>query len=55
LVLREADLAYLHVQPDEDALSFATEVPTPGWYRLLLDVKVDGPVQTTAFTVEASR
>jgi hypothetical protein len=29
LLLREADLAYLHVHPDEDALSFATEVPTP--------------------------
>jgi hypothetical protein len=55
LALREGDLAFLHVHPDEDALSFATEVPTPGRYRLLLDVKVDGPVHTTAFTVEASR
>jgi hypothetical protein len=52
VVLREGDLAYLHVHPDEDALSFATEVPTPGRYRLFLDVKVDGRVRTAAFTVE---
>jgi hypothetical protein len=54
-VLPERDLGYLNVHPDEDALSFATEVPTPGRYRLLLDVKVDGPVQTTVFMVEGSR
>jgi hypothetical protein len=52
VVLREGDLAYLHVHPDEDALSFATEVPTPGRYRLFLDVKIDGTVRTAAFTVE---
>jgi hypothetical protein len=52
VVLREGDLAYLHVHPDEDALSFATEVPTPGRYRLFLDVKVDGKVRTAAFAVE---
>jgi hypothetical protein len=52
VVLREGDLAYLHVHPDEEALSFAAEVPTPGRYRLFLDVKIDGTVRTAAFTVE---
>jgi hypothetical protein len=55
VALREGDLAYLHVHPDEDALSFATEVPTPGRYRLFLDVKVDGAVRTAAFTVEVAQ
>jgi hypothetical protein len=52
VALREGDLAYLHVHPDEEALSFATEVPTSGRYRLFLDVKIDGTVRTAAFTVE---
>jgi hypothetical protein len=55
VVLREGDLAYLHVHPDKDALSFATEVPTPGSYQLFLDVKVDGTVRTAAFTTEVGR
>jgi hypothetical protein len=51
VALREGDLAYLHVHPDEDALSFATAFPAPGRYRLFLDVKVDDAVRTAAFTV----
>jgi hypothetical protein len=52
VALREGDLAYLHVHPEEDSLAFATTFPTPGRYRLFLDVKVDGTVRTAPFTVE---
>ena len=30
VALREGDLAYLHVHPDEDRLRFMAEFPTPG-------------------------
>jgi len=52
VALREGDLAYLHVHPDEDSLSFAATFPTAGRYRLFLDVKVGGEVWTAPFTVE---
>jgi len=52
VALREGDLAYLHVHPDADSLSFAATFPTPGRYRLFLDVKVDGRVRTAPFTLE---
>ena len=54
--LRDGDLGYLHVHPDEDsrpgpAISFHTEFPTPGRYRLFLDFRHGGAVHTAAFTV----
>jgi hypothetical protein len=51
VVLREGDLAYLHVHPtSETALSFAAEVPSPGVYRLYLDFQHAGKVRTAEFT-----
>ena len=35
VVLREGDLAYLHVHADDHRLSFETEFPSAGTYRLL--------------------
>jgi hypothetical protein len=52
VALREGDLAYLHVHPAEDSLSFAATFPTAGRYRLFLDMKVDGEVLTAPFTLE---
>ncbi|MEV0903034.1 hypothetical protein [Actinoplanes sp. NPDC049802] len=51
VVLREGDLAYLHVHPaSEDALAFQAEVPSPGVYRLYLDFQHAGKVRTAEFT-----
>ncbi|MEV4275257.1 hypothetical protein [Actinoplanes xinjiangensis] len=52
VVLREGDLAYLHVHPtSETALAFAAEVPSPGAYRLYLDFQHAGTVRTAEFTL----
>lgn len=58
VALRQGDLAYLHVHPEEsDAagpeVNFAAEVPSAGTYRLFLDFKHGGVVRTAEFTVEA--
>jgi hypothetical protein len=51
VVLREGDLAYLHVHPaSADALAFQAEVPSPGVYRLYLDFQHGGKVRTAEFT-----
>ena len=66
VALREGDLAYLHVHPVEaghggeskpgsDAIKFATEFPSDGRYGLFLQFKVQGNVQTAAFTREVER
>ncbi len=52
VALREGDLAFLHVHPEEDGVSFATHLPTAGRYRLFLQFKHEGRVRTAAFTVE---
>ena len=58
VALRAGDLAFLHVHPLGDAtkqqpgIGFAAEFPTPGTYRLFLDISLDGVVRTAAFTVE---
>jgi hypothetical protein len=52
VALREGDLAYLHVHPDSDALSFTATFPTAGRYLLFLDFEVGGQVRTAAFTLE---
>jgi cation transport ATPase len=51
VALRDGDLAYLHVHPDADSLSFDAEFPTPGTYRLFLQFRHGGEVRTAAFTV----
>jgi hypothetical protein len=55
VALRQGDLAFLHVHPDEDRLTFMATFPTAGRYRLFLQFKVDGAVHTAAFTQEVSR
>ena len=57
VALREGDLAFLHVHPtDEGAgVGFAATFPTAGRYRLFLQFKHEGRVQTVAFTQEVSR
>ena len=56
VALREGDLAYLHVHPrggpGTGAISFMTEFPTDGRYRLFLQFKHEGTVRTAAFTHE---
>ena len=55
VALREGDLAFLHVHPDEDSLAFMAEFPTAGRYRLYLQFEHDGGVHTAAFTQEVAR
>jgi hypothetical protein len=57
VALREGDLAYLHVHPEEhgEAVSFRTEFPSEGRYRLYLQFKHEGRVHTAEFTQEVTR
>jgi len=52
VALREGDLAFLHVHPTGDGTDFAATFPTRGNYRLFLQFKHAGRVQTVAFTQE---
>jgi hypothetical protein len=53
VALREGDLAFLHVHPTaDDSVRFAATFPTAGRYRLFLQFKHEGHVQTVAFTQE---
>jgi hypothetical protein len=57
VALRAGDLAYLHVHPEDDAtpgdrISFMTELPTAGSYRLFLQFKHHGAIHTVGFTQE---
>ncbi len=54
VALREGDLAFLHVHPTEHdgAVAFAATFPTDGRYRLFLQFKHEGRVQTVALTQE---
>lgn len=58
VALREGDLAFLHVHPEEEhgaapaGIDFEATFPTTGAYRLFLQFKHDGRVQTVAFTQE---
>jgi hypothetical protein len=54
VALREGDLAYLHVHPEEGT-SFAATFPTAGRYRLYLQFKHAGAVRTAEFTLEVPR
>jgi hypothetical protein len=63
VALREGDLAYLHVHPLSDIsgsksatgepIAFAATFPTAARYRVYLQFKVDGRVETVEFTEEA--
>jgi hypothetical protein len=56
VALRQGDLAFLHVHPDEDSLRFMATFPTAGSYRLFLQFKTtDGRLHTAAFTQEVTR
>jgi hypothetical protein len=54
VALRQGDLAFLHVHPDENSLKFMATFPTAGRYRLFLQFQTDGRVHTAAFTQEVS-
>jgi hypothetical protein len=51
VVLREGDLAYVHAHAEEDELAFEVPFPGDGSYRLYLQFKVGGRVETARFTV----
>ena len=58
VALREGDLAYLHVHPLAERLgeiSFAATFPTAARYRLFLQFKDAGRVQTAALTLNVGR
>jgi hypothetical protein len=52
VVLREGDLAYIHAHADEDELAFDVPFPSEGRYRLYLQFKVGGTVETARMEVE---
>jgi len=52
VALREGDLAFLHVHPDESG--YMATFPTAGRYRLFLQFKDGGRVHTAAFTQEVA-
>ncbi|MGY1771095.1 hypothetical protein [Blastococcus sp. SYSU D00813] len=64
VVLREGDLAYVHVHPVEEVhgaepapgphVVFGTTAPSPGTYRLFLDFRHGDTVHTAEFTVEVA-
>lgn len=56
VALRSGDLGYLHVHPEESetsgpTVSFHTQFPSAGRYRLFLDFQHEGEVRTAEFTV----
>jgi hypothetical protein len=61
VALREGDLAFLHVHPEEghgvdaEEIVFEATFPTAGRYRLYLQFKHEGTVRTAEFTVEVPR
>jgi hypothetical protein len=60
VALRDGDLAYLHVHPEDDGtagpeIGFVAEVPSAGRYFLYLDFLHGDVVRTATFTLEASR
>jgi hypothetical protein len=56
VALRQGDLAFLHVHPDENRLKFIATFPTAGRYRLFLQFKTaDGRLHTAAFTQDVTR
>jgi hypothetical protein len=59
VALRQGDLAYLHVHPEEhadaaNAIAFATDFLSAGAYRLFLQFRISGAVHTAGFTVRVA-
>lgn len=52
VVLRNGDLAYIHAHADEDKLAFDAPFPSAGHYRLYLQFKVGGKVETVSLGVK---
>jgi len=59
VALREGDLGYLHVHPEEgaggNAVAFEATFPTAGRYRLFFQFQTGGRVRTVAYTLEVPR
>jgi hypothetical protein len=55
VALREGDLAFLHVHPEDDGVAFGATFPSAGSYRLFLQFQHEGQVRTAAFTQEVAR
>lgn len=59
VALREGDLAFLHVHPEESdapgVIRFGASLPSAGSYRLFLQFRHDGRVRTVAHTLEVAR
>ena len=59
VALREGDLAYLHVHPEDGPagpdVTFSADVPSAATYRLFLDFSHGGEVRTAASTATAVR
>jgi hypothetical protein len=59
VAIREGDLAYVHVHPDNQLYAGASKfwlvAPGPGRYRLFLDFQIAGEVHTATFTVLVQR
>jgi hypothetical protein len=60
VALRQGDLAYLHVHPEQrsgaaNTIAFAAEFPSSGAYRLFLQFRAGGAVHTAGFTVGVER
>lgn len=58
VALREGDLAYLHVHPEDGdggtEVPFVVEVPSPGRYRFFFDFRHGGVVRTASFVVSTA-
>ncbi|HEX6389547.1 MAG TPA: hypothetical protein VFZ89_08870 [Solirubrobacteraceae bacterium] len=56
VALRDGDLAYLHVHPEEHGhgIAFGATFPTSGRYRLFLQFKHNDRVRTVAFTKDVA-
>jgi hypothetical protein len=58
VALREGDLAYLHVHPEDGdpgpEVPFAVEVPSAGGYRLFFDFQHEGVVRTAELAVRSN-
>jgi hypothetical protein len=55
VIVREADLGYLHLHPDSELVDGAVRcflaTPSPGRYRAYFDFQVGGQVRTAEFTL----
>lgn len=53
VILKAADLEYLHVHPHEDELRFEAAFPEPGRYVMFLEYRRGGEVRVSRFEVTA--